>query len=88
MTEARLVSSDNAACRCGCTTARVRVRGNAFSAVCVECGHAQVVPMLHGQELRDAWGEGELVHPVSIMRAKSVLPAREPVLAVRFELPT
>lgn len=93
MSEPRFVTSDRAACpSCGCSSAVVRVNGNAFAATCVECGHAEIMPMLLGQELIDCFDEHEPVAPVSIMRASSTaaqLPEREllrPSLAVRFEL--
>ena len=42
---------------CGHDEARVRVRGNAFSAVCTSCGRADVRPVLTGRDLLDVEGE-------------------------------
>lgn len=42
---------------CGADEAVIRVRGNAFSAVCTGCGRADVTPLLTGADLLATEGE-------------------------------
>jgi hypothetical protein len=42
---------------CGHDEAIVRVRGNAFSAVCTQCRRADVTPLLSGDDLLSVEGE-------------------------------
>ena len=71
MSDRRFVTSAVGCPSCGCDSAIVRVRGNAFAATCVDCGQSEIAPMLGARELLDAFGEGELVEPVAIVRARS-----------------
>lgn len=52
------VHTSEATCpTCGCDTATVRVRGNAFSCVCTGCGRADVTPLLTDADLLSIEGE-------------------------------
>jgi hypothetical protein len=65
MAETRIVTSEESSCpACGCDTAVVRVRGNAFAATCTRCRCTEIAPMLGESELRDCFEEHEPVTPV------------------------
>lgn len=49
--------SDSQCPTCGNSEAIVRVRGNAFSAVCTSCRRADVTPLLSTDDLLDVEGE-------------------------------
>jgi hypothetical protein len=76
---------------CGHDEAIVRVRGNAFSAVCTLCGRADVTPLLSTVDLLAIEGEtydAELFELDSIRAGgASSLLVDEPPLRVELRLP-
>ena len=68
---------------CGNDAAIVRVRGNAFSAVCTQCGRADVTPLLSSADLLDVEGER---YEAELFELEAVRSGQASPLALAVEL--